>query len=470
MVKNQFLTANFLLSNTVAEELYHETAKHLPIIDYHNHLPPKDIANNRTFDNLTEIWLDGDHYKWRAMRANGVAEQFITGKATPYEKFEKWAETVPYTLRNPLYHWTHLELKYPFGINELLNKQTARSIYERCSDQLQNNADLRVVNLLQNYKVESLCTTDDPADSLKFHKEIEKNDQIHFKVLPTFRPDGFLKADDLSYLNDYFEKIENLNQLEIKSFQSLKDSIENRHDYFSKQGCKLFDLALSQMPTEEASDSELEKIMSKILTFKALDPLELDKYRSSIIYFIAELNAKKGWTQQFHIGALRNNNSSLLATLGPDIGCDSMDDQNQARSMAVFFDRLKSKDLLAKTVLYNLNPKDNAVFSTMLGNFTNDSEAGQLQFGSGWWFLDQKSGIIDQLNTVSNHGLLRRFIGMLTDSRSFLSYSRHEYFRRILCDLIGRDVVNGELPFEMELLSELVSEICYYNAKNLLKL
>lgn len=460
---------NFLLSNPIAEKLYNDVAQHLPIIDYHNHLSPKDICENRKFNNLTEIWLDGDHYKWRAMRANGVSEEFITGKASPLEKFQKWAETVPYTLRNPLYHWTHMELRKPFSINKLLNPENAKLIFDDCNEKLQTNPNFRVQGLLAKWNVESLCTTDDPLDDLRYHKEIKRQNSCKTKVLPTFRADNFLRIDEFEFIIPYFKTLENLENISINSFQNLCESIEKRHDYFHKVGCRVFDVSLKYAHVIDYTEKEVDEIINKVLLNNEITNLEIEKYRSAILHYLGGLNHDKDWVQQFHIGPLRNNNTNLMKLAGSDAGCDSLDDLPQAQTLSKFFNRFKKENKLAKTVLYNLNPKDNAVFATMIGNFNDNSSPGKLQYGAGWWFLDQKEGIISQLNTVSNFGLLRRFIGMLTDSRSFLSFSRHEYFRRILCDVIGRDVMNGEIPNDFELLSKMVEEICYLNAKNYFK-
>ncbi len=465
-----FIEDNFLLSNKISERLFHEVAKDLPIIDYHNHLSQKDIYENRKFNNITEIWLEGDHYKWRAMRANGIPEKYITGKTSAYEKFQKWAETVPYTLRNPLYHWTHMELKNPFGIERLLNPANSKYIYEACNEKLQHDDHFRVLGLFENWKVETLCTTDDPVDDLGYHKKIALNKNIHPKVLPTFRPDNFLKIDDQNFYRNYLKKIEELTDISINSYENLQKAIAKRHSFFHENGCRIFDMALNYMHVSEYTQDEIDEILKKVLSKKTLNLLEIEKYKSAMIYYLSTLNYDRGWTQQFHIGALRNNNSILMKQLGADTGSDSIDDKEQAGSLSLFFDRLNREDKLAKTILYNLNPKDNEVFATMIGNFSENSSPGKMQYGAAWWFLDQKDGIIKHLNTVSNFGLLRRFVGMLTDSRSFLSYSRHEYFRRILCDVIGKDVVNGELPNDFGLLSQMVKEISYTNAKNMLKL
>ncbi len=470
MNSKNFIQDNFLLSNRISEQLYHEVAKNLPIIDYHNHLSPKEIYENRRFNNLTEIWLDGDHYKWRAMRLNGIPEKYITGDISPEIKFKKWAETVPYTLRNPLYHWTHMELKYPFGVDQLLNENNAQYIYDFCSEKLSSDPAFRVQGLLTNWNVETLCTTDDPADDLEYHLKLAKEKTFKTKVLPAFRPDNFLKIDKPDFLLEYYKKIGQLTGIEINSFQDLCDAIEKRHTFFHNSGGRIFDMALTQMPVELYTEQEIDKIIKKLISKEQLNPLEEEKYTSAVVYFLSTLNHHRGWTQQFHIGALRNNNSVLLKKLGADTGSDSIDDKDQAGKLSLFFDRLKRENKLAKTILYNLNPKDNAVFATMIGNFAENGEPGKLQYGAAWWFLDQKEGIINQLKTVSNFGLLRRFIGMLTDSRSFLSFSRHEYFRRILCDVIGRDVENGELPNDMDLLSKMVEEISYSNAKKMLNL
>jgi len=458
----KFLDDNFLLENKTAETLYHEYAKKMPIIDYHCHLPPQEIAENTQFENITQIWIYGDHYKWRAMRANGVPEKYCTGDASDYEKFEKWAETVPYTLRNPLYHWTHLELKNPFGIEKILNPTTAKSIYEETSALL-NTKEYSVRNLLKKFNVKVVCTTDDPCDTLEHHAKIAQ-DSYEVKVLPTFRPDKAMAVENATKFNEWVNKLESLTNITITDFKSFLDAIEQRHDYFHQMGCRLSDHGIEEVYAEPYQDWEIESIFGTIRRGKELFNSEILKFKSAMLYYFAVLDHAKGWTQQFHIGALRNNNSRMMRILGPDTGFDSIGDFTLARNMAIFFDRLDSTNQLAKTIIYNLNPRDNEVFATMIGNFNDGSVAGKIQFGSAWWFLDQKDGMIKQMNALSNLGLLRRFVGMLTDSRSFLSYSRHEYFRRILCNLLGTDVENGELPNDIALLGQTVEDICYQNA------
>jgi len=460
----EFLDKNFLLQSNTAEKLYHEYASDLPIIDYHCHLPPEDIANNRKFETLTQIWLNGDHYKWRAMRANGIPEKYCTGKTSDEEKFLKWAETVPYTMRNPLYHWTHLELRRYFNINKLLNPDSAKVIYETCNTLL-NTDGFSTQNLLKKMNVEIICTTDDPLDSLEHHKKISENN-FDIKVLPTFRPDKALAIENPVTYNQYLNKLGELTGLDIISFTELIDALKKRHDFFAGMGCKLSDHGIDTFYAENFTIGEISKIFQKIRSGKTPDSYETQKYKSAMLLELGIMNHKKGWTQQFHYGALRNNNSLMLNRTGPDTGFDSIGDEPVARSMSLFLNRLASSEKLTKTIIYNLNPKDNELVASMTGNFQDGTIPGKIQFGSGWWFLDQKNGIEQQLNSLSSMGLLSRFVGMLTDSRSFLSYPRHEYFRRVLCNLIGEDVEKGELPADMKLLGKLVQDICYYNANN----
>jgi glucuronate isomerase len=463
MIKTKnFLDKNFLLQTEAAEQLYHTYAAKQPIIDYHNHLSPKDIAENRQFTNLTEIWLEGDHYKWRAMRTNGVNEKFCTGHASAEEKFMKWAETVPYTLRNPLYHWTHLELKNYFGVDRLLDKDSAKSIYEECNAQLQTK-EFRVQGLLRKMNVETLCTTDDPADDLNYHIAHAKSGGI--KMLPTFRPDkSYAFADALSYKN-YLKKLSETAEVEISSLPTLLQALEKRIIFFHKQGCRLADHGLEKIPFESLSQAEATTLFANVLKGQLLTKKEINGLRSVILTHLCRLYHTNGWVQQFHVGALRNNNSRMLRELGADTGFDSIGDFPQARSMAKFFDQLDSSNQLAKTIIYNLNPADNELFATMIGNFNDGSSPGKMQWGSGWWFLDQKDGMEKQLNALSNMGLLSRFVGMVTDSRSFLSFPRHEYFRRTLCNLLGNDMENGELPNDFPLVGKVVQDISYMNAK-----
>ena len=454
---------NFLLETKTAQRLYHEHASHQPIIDYHCHLPPADIANDRNFENLTQIWLEGDHYKWRAMRTNGIPERYCTGDASDWEKFEKWAQTVPYTMRNPLYHWTHLELKRYFGIDKILKPETAREIYEHATALLQQPG-YSVRSLLRKMQVEVICTTDDPIDSLEHHQKI-KADGFEIKVLPTFRADKALAIETESFL-PYLQKLAAASGLSIGSYQQLQDALQQRHDFFHSQGCRLSDHGLETLYAEDYSEEEIRRIFEKALAKQALSQQEVLQYRSALLRHLALMDHAKGWTQQFHLGALRNNNSRALRELGPDTGYDSIGDFDSARQLSRFLDKLDTSNQLAKTILYNLNPSQNEVYATMIGNFNDGSTPGKVQWGSAWWFLDQKDGMEKQLNTLSNMGLLSRFVGMLTDSRSFLSYPRHEYFRRILCNLIGRDVEKSELPAsEAQWLGQLVENICYNNAK-----
>jgi len=459
-----FLSDDFLLQTATARTLYHEVAARQPIIDYHCHLSPEQIAEDRQFKNLTELWLNGDHYKWRAMRANGVHEHYITGAALDWEKFEKWAETVPYTLRNPLYHWTHLELRRYFGITELLNKDSARRIWEQCN-LLLGTPEYSVRSLLRRMHVEVVCTTDDPADSLAAHQAIRASG-FATKVLPTFRADKALGVENALTYNEYLDRLGTTAELEINSLADLYAALRQRHDFFAAQGCRLSDHGLEHLYAADYTDDEAAWIFAKVREGQALEEQEITKFKSAVLQFLAELDWEKGWTQQFHLGPLRNNSVRALRELGPDTGFDSIGDFSQGRAMARFLSRLDDAGKLTKTILYNLNPADNALFATMVGNFNDGSVAGKMQYGAGWWFLDQKDGIEQQLNTLSNMGLLSRFVGMLTDSRSFLSFPRHEYFRRILCNLLGNDVENGELPQDMALLRQLVRNVCYTNARD----
>lgn len=457
-----FLDSNFLLENKVAEELYHAHAAKMPIIDYHCHLPPNEIAEDKKFSSITEIWLNGDHYKWRAMRTNGIPEKYCTGTASEYEKFQKWAETVPFTIRNPLYHWTHMELKNPFGVNEVLDGASAKAIYEQCNEQLQKEA-FSVRNLLLHFNVKVICTTDDPVDDLAYHQQIRK-DGFGIKVLPTFRPDKILNTGNSEAFLDYIQKLSAASNIEIKDYTTLLEAFKQRHDFFHENGGRLSDHGMERMVAEDYTAAEIEAITLKLLQGKGITEKEGLQFQSSILYDLALLDHEKGWTQQFHLGALRNNNSRMMRILGPDTGFDSIGDFSQAVPLAKFLDRLDGTNQLAKTILYNLNPADNEVMATMAGNFNDGTIPGKIQYGSAWWFLDQKDGMEKQMNTLSNLGLLSRFVGMLTDSRSFLSYSRHDYFRRILCNLLGRDVINGELPADINWLGQIVENICYNNA------
>ena len=460
----EFLDQNFLLQNKTGERLYHEFAKDMPIIDYHCHLDPEQMASNVNFNSLTEIWLKGDHYKWRAMRANGVNEAFITGDKTDWEKFEQWAATVPYTLRNPLYHWTHLELQRYFGINELLSPQTAKAIYDNCTEKL-NAPEYNVQSLITKMNVEVICTTDDPLDTLEHHQHIKKSNW-NVKVFPAFRPDKAMNADDPKALNEYITKLETIANVSIDSYDNYLSALKRRHDYFAENGCIISDHGLEQLYAEEFTLQEVAVIFDKIRLGKELEHSEVLKFKSAMLHEFALWDHEKGWVQQYHIGALRNNNSRAYREIGPDTGYDSMGDFSQARALSKFLNRLDSTNQLAKTIIYNLNPADNELIATMAGNFNDGSVIGKIQFGSAWWFLDQKDGMIRQLNALSSMGLVSRLVGMLTDSRSFLSFPRHEYFRGLLCNLFGHDIENGELPNDIKWTGQIIKDICYYNAKN----
>jgi glucuronate isomerase len=463
----KFMDDNFILQNSTAEYLYHEHAKKMPIIDYHSHLIPAQIAENRKFENIAQPWLYGDHYKWRAMRTNGVDEKYCTGNASDWEKFEKWAETVPHTLRNPLFHWTHLELKAYFGISDVLNPGSAKAIYEKASAMLQDD-NYRVQGLLKKMNVEVVCTTDDPVDKLEFHIAIAKSG-TGLKVFPTWRPDKAMAVENAIAFNEYLNTLALVAGMDIDSYQDMIEALQKRHDFFHEKGCRLSDHGLENFYAEAYTQSEIDAIFIKVRSGKTLDKDEILKFKSAALYDFALMDHSKNWTQQFHIGAMRNNSARMFRNLGPDTGFDSIGDYQVAVPMSRFLDKLDTNNKLAKTILYNLNPSDNEILATMLGNFQDGSIPGKIQFGSGWWFLDQKDGMIKQMNALSNLGLLSRFVGMLTDSRSFLSYPRHEYFRRILCNLLGTDVENGEIPNDKELLGQMVENICYNNAKNFFK-
>lgn len=463
-----FMDENFLLRSEVAEYLYHEHAKKMPLIDYHCHLDPQEIANDKIFGNLTQVWLNGDHYKWRAMRTNGVDERFCTGDANDWEKFEKWAETVPYTLRNPLYHWTHLELKRYFGVNEILSPTTARNIFDSTSEKL-SSPQYSARKLMSSMNVEVVCTTDDPADKLTHHQAIRESG-FPVRVLPTWRPDASMAVDNTITYNKYLDRLSETSGMYISNFTQLIEALRKQHDFFAHQGCKLSDHGVEQLYADEFSYSEVFRIFNKIRSGNDLDELEKRHFKSAMCYEFGIMDHEKGWVQQWHLGALRNNNSRLYQALGPDKGFDSIGDFEQGRSLSRFLNKLDSGNKLAKTILYNLNPSDNELIATMIGNFQDGTIPGKIQMGSGWWFLDQKDGMERQINALSSLGLLSRFVGMLTDSRSFLSYPRHEYFRRILCNLLGNDVTNGEIPYDKTLLGQMVEDICYNNAKNYFKL
>ena len=465
-----FINENFMLSNDTARMLYHEHASKMPIIDYHCHLVPQQIAENIRFRDITQLWLVdghyGDHYKWRAMRANGVSEEYLTGGTkTPWETFEKWAETVPYTMRNPLYHWTHLELSRVFGIDKLLSPATAREIFDECNAKLATE-EFRGQALIRRFNVEVVCTTDDPADDLRYHKQIAAH-PFGTKVIPAWRPDKAMAIEDPKSYKEYLKKLGEAAGMEIDSYTDLIEALERRHDFFASQGCKLSDHGLETFYAADYKQIEIEAIFKMVLLGRRVSELELNKFRSAFLHDMAVMDARAGWAQQFHVGAIRNNNSKMFNLVGPDTGYDAIHDLPMAAAAHKFFDRLASEDHLAKTILYCLNPKDNEVMMTLAYTFNDGTFPGKMQFGSGWWFLDQEVGMRRQMDALSVLGLFSRFVGMLTDSRSFISYPRHEYFRRILCDVIGTDVENGKLPAsEIEWIGKMVEDISYNNAKN----
>ncbi len=461
-----FLSEDFLLESQSARRLYHDYAAAMPIFDYHCHLPVEEIASDKNFDNVTCIWLNGDHYKWRAMRANGVDEHFITGTASDREKFQAWAATVPKTLRNPLYHWTHLELKKPFGITDvLLDSDSADSIYDRCSEMLQQS-DFSTRGILKQMNVKVVCTTDDPLDNLQHHQKIAEDSALGIRILPAYRPDKAMAVEDLHGFNQWLDALGVVTGSDIGSYDQLLEALAKRHEFFHEMGCRLSDHGIEKPYAENYTDQEISDIFLKGRQHKTLTDEEIVKFKSAMLVELAVMDADKGWTQQYHFGAIRNVNSRAFNRLGPDTGYDTIGDFNMAISLASFLDRLEEQEKLAKTVFYNINPRDNEMIAAMIGNFQDGTVPGKMQFGSGWWYNDQKDGMERQINALSNMGLLARFVGMLTDSRSFLSYPRHEYFRRILCNLFGRDIENGELPADFELVGGTIKDICYRNAVN----
>ena len=463
-MRKKFMDENFLLNSDAAERLYHDYAKDMPIIDYHCHLPPAQIAADTRFENITQAWLYGDHYKWRAMRTNGVPESYCTGNNTDWEKFEKWAATVPYTLRNPLHHWTHLELQRYFGISDILNPASAKQIYDSCNQLLQT-PEYSVQNLLRSRNVSLICTTDDPADNLQYHRQL-KQDGFKIPVVPAFRPDQAMNVDVPEAYNRYLEKLEQAANCSISTYDDLLQTLKNRHDVFAAHGCKVSDHGIEEIYADDFLEKDIRQIFLKIRGGQVLTYAENRQFKSALLLELALMDWKAGWVQQYHLGALRNNNSRMLRQLGPDTGWDSIGDFSQARALAKFLDKLDSQDKLAKTIIYNLNPADNELMATMTGNFNDGSVAGKVQFGAAWWFLDQKDGMTRQMNALSNMGLISRFVGMLTDSRSFLSYPRHEYFRRLLCDLFGEEIERGEIPDDIEAVGKMIQDICYGNAKS----
>jgi len=463
-----FIHPDFLLHSEAARRLFHEFARDEPVLDFHNHLSPLDIAQNRAFENLSEIWLGGDHYKWRAMRANGVSECFCTGDAPPYEKFLAWAKTVPRTLRNPLYHWTHLELSRTFGIGEPLDETTAPRIWEEANEQL-HSPEMRVHGLLKRFDVRALCTTDDPADSLEHHKAIRELG-LATRVFPTFRPDKCLNVDLPDQWNAWIDKLGAAANRDIASLDDLLGALEKRHDDFHEIGGRLSDHGLNQLPADAATHDEARTLFERARSGHGASPDEQARFLGFMMEFFGALDARRGWTKQLHLGAMRNPNSRALAALGADTGFDTVGDWPQLANLARYLGKLDSRGILPKTVIYNVNPRDGFALAALCGSFPGEGIAGRIQYGAAWWFLDQKDGIETQLNALSNTGLLSNFIGMLTDSRSFLSFPRHEYFRRVLCNLCGREMETGELPDDFGLVGGMIRAICFANARDFLAL
>lgn len=464
-MKKQFINDDFLLTNDISKRLYHEQAKDLPIIDYHCHLSPQQIADDINFRNLSHIWLEGDHYKWRALRACGVKEELITGNTSEKEKFLAWAETVPKTLRNPLYHWTHMELKNPFGISDrLLSPDTAESIWEECNDMLQK-PEFSTRGLIAKNRVKIIGTTDDPTDSMEYHVKLKKENP-DFKVVPTFRPDKGMEIGNVDEFLDWVHKLEVVTNTSINTFQDFLKALQNRHDFFGELGCKASDHGLEKPYSEPFTENQIIDIFDRAMQRKSISKTDIEVFKSAFIYYCGVMNAQKGWVMQLHIGPIRNNNSRMFKKLGRDAGFDSIGDEAIAKPLSKMLDRLDSENNLPKTILFNINPRDNELFSTMIGNFQDGSVAAKVQHGPPWWFLDQKDGIEKQLNSLSNMGILYEFVGMTTDSRSFLSYPRHDYFRRILCNMMGNEMEEGLIPDDYELVADYVERICYKNANN----
>src|SRR5262245_36721321 len=460
-----YVHPGFLLGSDVAKDLYERVARDLPIIDYHCHLSPEQMATNHRFRSITEIWLQGDHYKWRAMRTNGVAERYITGDASDWDKFAAWSETVPHTLRNPLFHWTHLELKFPFGVSDkLLWRGTAKEIYEHCNRKLAEPA-FSAQGLLAQYDVKVVCSTDDPADDLEPHQRHAKNTKAKTKLCPTWRPDKALALHDPVGWNEWLDKLSAVANVDIRNLASLREALQKRHDFFHATGCRASDHGLERIFAAPYTESEAAEAFATARARKPVSPEQIEKLRSALCYDFAVMDHKRGWAQQFHLGAMRNNSTRAMRALGPDTGYDAVGDFPQGEALVRFLDRLDAEGHLAKTIVYNLNPRDNELLTTIIGSFQDGSVPGKMQFGSAWWFLDQLDGMTKQINALSNMGLLSRFVGMLTDSRSFLSYSRHDYFRRLLCNLLGDDVEAGRLPNETALLGRLVEDVCFNNAR-----
>lgn len=460
----KFMDEDFLLQSDTAKTLYHSYAKEMPIIDYHCHLNPKEIAESKKYKNITELWLGGDHYKWRAIRSNGVDEKYITGNSDDKQKFMKWAETMPYLIGNPLYHWTHLELKRYFNITDTLSPKTAEAIWEQCNEMLKGD-DFSARGLILRSNVEVICTTDDPIDTLEYHQAIKKDSTFPVKVYPTFRPDKALNIN-LQGFAEYIGRLSEASGMEITSLTTLKEALQNRMDFFADHGCRLSDHGMEYALYVDMPETELDKIFKAALSGKVPTQTEADGFKTHMLVFLGREYARRGWTMQLHLGTIRNNNSRMFRMLGPDTGFDAIGDYHHAKSLAAFLDALDNTAELPKTILYSLNPRDNEALATIMGCFQGSEAPGKIQLGSAWWFNDQKDGMEKQMRDLANLGLLRRFVGMLTDSRSFLSYTRHEYFRRILCNIVGSWAENGEVNADMDMLGAMVQEICYLNAKN----
>jgi glucuronate isomerase len=459
-----FLSEDFLLQTQTAKTLYHQYAEDMPIYDYHCHLPVRDIAENKKFENLTQIWLYGDHYKWRALRANGVKEKLITGNGSDFEKFQAWAATVPKTLCNPLYQWTHLELKRYFGIEgKLLDANTAKEIYDTCTEMLQTDA-FSTQSIMQKMNVRVVCTTDDPTDSLEYHQQLKENRSFPVLVLPAFRPDKAMAVESPASFNDWVNQLAAAADTEITNYETYMTALHQRHDFFHKTGCRLSDHGIEQPYAQDYTETQIRRIFDKVRSGKTLEKSEVRQFKSAMLIELAVMDAEKSWVQQFHLGVLRNTNTRAMQHIGPDTGFDTIGDFEIGKPLARFLDRLENRGKLTKTILYVVNPRDNELIAAMTGNFQDGSIPGKIQFGSAWWYNDQKDGMEHQITALANMGLLSRFVGMLTDSRSFLSYPRHEYFRRVLCNLLGRDVENGQLPDDPELIGSMIKDICYNNA------
>jgi glucuronate isomerase len=460
-----FIHEDFLLDSAAARSLYHDYAREMPIIDYHCHLPPEDVAENRQWENMAQVWLGGDHYKWRAMRTNGVDERYVTGDAPDDQKFAKWAECMPKLLRNPLYHWAQMELRWPFGIKKLLNADTCQEVYQACNEKLQQ-PEFSARGLMEWWKVKVVCTTDDPTDSLEHHKAIARDSSFKIKVLPSWRPDKAMAVDDPKVWNAYVNKLGESADVFIRDYATFMDAVTRRHAYFHQNGCRVSDHGLETVYAADFRPNEIKRLFAKIRAGSELAPEEIEKFKSAMLYEFALMDHEKGWVQQYHLGAMRNNNTRMFEKLGPDTGFDSIGEWTVAQPLSRFLDRLDVENRLAPTILYNLNPVHNEVLATMLGNFQDGSMPGKMQFGSGWWFLDQLDGMRRQIEALSQLGSLSQFVGMLTDSRSFLSYARHDYFRRLLCGILAADMEAGLIPEDYDLVGKMVQDISYNNAKD----